>query len=103
MLAYGISGNTIVLTYPAVIGDIVEVFFPFPVGRFFVTDVHRKQRTNVTTTIASVGPIRTNKNYMQIYQNGLILQDEHYNIVGNNINLTYIAELLDSFTITNQT
>jgi len=97
--AYTVAGSVITLEYPAFEGDIVEVLFPFPFGQIHTGTTYREQITNVTDTITPTGILPQNLDAIQIYQNGLLLQDEYYTIAGNAITLLYTAETTDTFTI----
>jgi hypothetical protein len=98
--AYSVAGSVITLTYPAFVGDMVEVLFPIPFGQIQTGISYREQHTGITTTITATGILPTNTDAIQIYQNGLLLQEEFYSIANNTITLTYTAETTDTFTIT---
>jgi len=98
--AYSVAGSVITLTYPAFVGDMVEVLFPIPFGQIQTGVSYREQHTGITTSITATGVLPTNADAIQIYQNGLLLQEEYYTISNNTITLTYTAETTDTFTIT---
>jgi hypothetical protein len=98
--AYSVAGSVITLSYPAFVGDMVEVLFPIPFGQIQTGISYREQHTGITTTITATGILPTNADAIQIYQNGLLLQEEYYTISNNTITLTYTAETTDTFTIT---
>lgn len=98
--AYSVAGSVITLSYPAFVGDMVEVLFPIPFGQIQTGVSYREQHTGITTSITATGILPTNADAIQIYQNGLLLQEEYYTIANNTITLTYTAETTDTFTIT---